>query len=326
MSTRFLNIIVIMAFLALASGDNSAEDTETGSGPSADSGYQPPPPPYGYPAPYAGLPAAYTNGYGGHPQEVRIVYVERPSHPHGPHGHKPSHPSSPHPPPPHHGLRHPDEYLKGNCTLEEVRKEAEICGPDGIEENCEDIETTYMKLTTEESCYDVTRTVCEEQTNFEEKEICTYQFKHVTRQEQAQGVVVKFLKTTETKEVEICEKKQVYGGYGKTYEEVCDKADQETKVSSPQTTSKDIPVTVSGPEVEKTCITKRMKVPMIDCRDEVERKCTMAPKLEEAVEKIKVCRYDLGKEECRKSKLYLPQQSCVENVEEKKKKQHHYSV
>jgi len=315
---RFSNILVISvaAFGSLAFATPTS-NPDTGSGPNPDSdhlnsgngGYHQPPPPYGYPS-YPGLPdGAYPTG-----QEIRYVYVDRPHH----EGHAHS-AAPPHPHHPQHEVR-PDEYLKANCSLEEVKKEREVCGPlDGVTENCEDIEVNYMKLTTEEACYDVTRTVCEELTEEEEREICTYEFQHVSRQENARGVEVKFLQTKQSAEVEVCEKKQVYGGYaGKTYEKACSKADQVTKVSSPSTTSKDVPVHVSGPEVVKTCITKRMKVPRIECKDEKENKCTMTPKLVDSVEKIQVCRYDLAKEECRVSKQFLPQQTCVETVEEKK--------
>ena len=55
-------------------------------------------------------------------------------------------------------------------------------------------------------CYDVTRTVCSESVVEEDREICKYEFKHVSRQEQATGVDVAFDKTTNTKAVEICDK------------------------------------------------------------------------------------------------------------------------
>ena len=55
-------------------------------------------------------------------------------------------------------------------------------------------------------CYDVTRTTCEESVKEEEREICTYEFKHTERQVQAKGVNVEFTKSQRTKSVEICEK------------------------------------------------------------------------------------------------------------------------
>ena len=43
----------------------------------------------------------------------------------------------------------------------------------------------------------------------------------------------------------------------------------------------------------------------------------MAPKIEDAVEELEVCQYNLGPEECREAKLYLPVQMCTEKTEEK---------
>jgi len=334
--------VTTVLLAAVASGDvNLAADgdsSETNAGPSPDSDHQlqqqPHLPPYGYP-PYPGLQTATAgNFYPSSNQEIRIVYVERPPTPTS--GLQPVvgldqllSGGGGHAPPPfihhHHHRHHQEEYLKGNCSLKEVKKEGEICGPlGGIQEDCEDIEVNYMKLMTSEACYDVTRTICEEQSDEEEREICTYQFTHLERKAQAKGVKVKFVKVDEKKEVDpICEKisnKPVYGapktGYSEEEEEeeeeICTKFDQVTKVSKPEVESREFGVDVRSPEVVKTCITKRVQVPRIECRDEVERKCNMAPELVDSVEKIKVCRYGLAKEECRQSNLYLPQQTCVE--------------
>ena len=139
----------------------------------------------------------------------------------------------------------------------------------------------------------MTRTICEESVVEEDREICTYEFKHTERKDSATGVEVKFSKSKRTKNVDVCHKVKysatievilyefykslishshcfkipVRGyGYVKTYENVCSKADQTTETTSPSVTSKSVTVGVSGPEIVRTCITKRMTTPMIDCR------------------------------------------------------------
>ena len=39
--------------------------------------------------------------------------------------------------------------------------------------------------------------------------------------------------------------------------------------------------------------------------------------IEDAMEELEVCQYNLGPEECREAKLYLPVQTCTEKIEEK---------
>jgi len=310
----------LAARLAAGSGpENSGPEPDH----AGDSPYNPLP--YGHPYPGLGP------HLGPFPKEqIKIVYVEKPASPHHGAVHFSPEPAvyHPHPEPAYHPESagyHPrpeptyrPETPKANCTLDEVKREEEICGPGKLDRDCQTIEVKYMKITTEEQCYDVTRTVCSESVVEEDREICKYEFKHVSRQEQATGVDVTFDKTTKTKAVEICDKVPVRGyGYVKTYENVCHQADQTTETVMPSVSKRDITVGVSGPEIVRTCITKRMKMPMVDCKDETESKCTMAPKIEDAMEELEVCQYNLGPEECREAKLYLPVQTCTEKIEEK---------
>jgi hypothetical protein len=307
----------LAARLASGSGpENSGPEPDHSAGGSPYN-----PLPYGHPYPGLGP------HLGPFPNEqIKIVYVEKPvehtqhSLHHRPHYHPEPAPYRGEPAP---ASYHPEptyrpEEPKANCTLDEVKKEEMVCGPGKPDKDCKPIEVKYMKISTEEQCYEVTRTVCSESVVEEDREICKYEFKHASRQEQATGVDVTFNKTKKSKGVEICNKVPVRGyGYVKTYENVCHDAIQTTETVSPSVSSRDFPVAISGPEIVRTCITKRMKIPMVDCKDVTENKCTMAPMLVDAVEELEICEYNLGKEECRESKLYLPIQTCTDKTEEK---------
>ena len=52
----------------------------------------------------------------------------------------------------------------------------------------------------------MTRTICEESVVEEDREICTYEFKHTERKDSAKGVEVKFSKSKRTKNVDVCHK------------------------------------------------------------------------------------------------------------------------
>ena len=216
---------------------------------------------------------------------------------------------------------------EANCTLGEEKEEGEICAPGDLETECEEVELKYMKVNTIEQCYTVTKTICEEQVSDEEREICKWQFKYSETQGLAKGVDVSFDQTTETVETEVCETQRPtyggYGGYGSQQEEVCQPAEQQIKIFTPRSTPRESSVRITLPEPVKTCITKRVSVPQINCRDETEEKCTMAPEIEDAVETVEVCRSTLGPEECRDAKLLLPVQTCTEPIQEKSKLHQH---
>ena len=107
-----------------------------------DSPYNPLP--YGHP--YPGL-GPYQQPF---QERVKIVYVEKPSaSAAATSGYSAAAAAAPtvgYPAP----TGHPIEEPKANCTLEEVKREEEICGPGKIDRTCETIEVKYMKITTEE--------------------------------------------------------------------------------------------------------------------------------------------------------------------------------
>ena len=121
----------------------SCAAASTDSGPSSDadapgdSPYNPVP--YGHP--YPGLPS-YQQPF--HQSDnIKIVYVEKPSSPNSGGYGQPYHP---HP----HPERYRPEDPKANCTLEEVKREEEICGPGRLDKECQIVKVDYMKISTEE--------------------------------------------------------------------------------------------------------------------------------------------------------------------------------
>ena len=110
-----------------------------------DSPYNPLP--YGHP--YPGL-GPYQQPF---QERVKIVYVEKPSASAAASSYSAAAaaPTVGYPAP----TSHPIEEPKANCTLEEVKREEEICGPGKIDRTCETIEVKYMKISTEEKVYTI---------------------------------------------------------------------------------------------------------------------------------------------------------------------------
>ena len=129
------------AWFAMAIWSCASATTDSGPSSDADAPGDSPynPLPYGHP--YPGLPS-YQQPF--HQTEnIKIVYVEKPSAPNSGGYGQPYHPH-PHPEP------YRPEDPKANCTLEEVKREEEICGPGRLDKECQIVKVDYMKISTEE--------------------------------------------------------------------------------------------------------------------------------------------------------------------------------
>ena len=68
------------------------------------------------------------------------------------------------------------EYPKHNCTIHDVVERIEVCTPT-FETNCEDVELDVKTITDGEYCYDHSQTLCSEEEEETEFEVCAYGYK-----------------------------------------------------------------------------------------------------------------------------------------------------
>ena len=101
-----------------------------------------------------------------------------------------------------------------------------------------------------------------------------------------------------------------YHGYGPSCKEVA----QETAYNVPVVIPMEVPVKISFPDPIKTCINQPIALPVVNCKDEVEEKCIVVPKLMNDVESVEKCQTYLARPSCQDLPLTLPKLICVELV------------
>merc|ERR1712018_878398 len=208
------------------------------------------------------------------------------------------------------------EEPKHNCTVRDVTEVAEVCTP-ALETVCNDVELAIKVIVDEEFTYTVTRTVCTEEIQEIDNEVCSYAYQKKEEATTAKTVEVTFEKQTDVQMVTVCQPGHHgyggygHGGYGHNY---CKEVAQETAYNVPVVTPVDVAVEVSYPEPIKTCVNKPISLPVVSCADLTEERTILVPKVEDATETVAKCVTQLAAPACQQIELTLPKQVCVELV------------
>ena len=224
-------------------------------------------------------------------------------------------PSYHHSTPSYHEPSH--EKSKTNCTVIDKTEEGEVCTPT-LEKDCKQVVLTYKKVVLNEKCNTITTTKCNEVNEEEEIEICNYEFKRGRIPAKGKTVDVRFEKKQKTTYEEVCEKVQVYGKYGKEYEERCNEVPKKSSYNIPKVSKVNVDLKLYAPEPQKTCTYKRLILPRVVCEEVKEEKCNKQPELEDVEENFEVCQLKAGEPDCKRIKLELPEQHCEDIIEKPK--------
>merc|ERR1712025_1066016 len=198
--------------------------------------------------------------------------------------------------PAHHGYGY--EQPKHNCSVIDVVEPAEVCTPVIVTE-CNDVELPIKIIVEIPFTYTVVRTVCTEEIQEIDNEVCSYHYEKKEEATTAKTVEVTFEKQTDVQMVTVCQPGHHgyggygHGGYGHNY---CKEVAQTTAYNVPVVTPIDVPVTVAYPTPVKTCEDKPIQVPSVEDSAVTTEKCVSA----------------LGAPACQAVELTLPKQVCKE--------------
>ena len=157
----------------------------------------------------------------------------------------------------------PDYAVKADqkCHVEEVELQAEVCLPT-IEKDCSKVKVKSRNLETKESCVTVVRTVCEEEEEMVDNEVCYYVYNKETQDTEAGTVSVDYEKKCEEETQQSCQPQQGYG-----YNSYCKDHKMEVCYNVPKTSPSKTSVSVSFPVAEKKCENKQVKIPKVTCKE-----------------------------------------------------------
>ena len=203
------------------------------------------------------------------------------------------------------------EYPKHNCTVAQVKEDAETCTPT-FTTVCEDVTVAVKRIVDKEQCYPVTRTVCSESIETIPNEICVYTYRPKDIETEAKTVSVVYTTPCVTQMVTVCDPGYQQYGYG--HEVHCKEVAQETCYNAPELKDDIQPQTLVVPEPTKVCVDKPLEVIRVSCEDIIAEKCITVPEVEEAEETHEVCRTEIGAPDCNPIVLDLPKERCIEIV------------
>jgi hypothetical protein len=125
------------------------------------------------------------------------------------------------------------EYPKHNCTVAQVKEDAETCTPT-FTTVCEDVTVAVKRIVDKEQCYPVTRTVCSESIETIPNEICVYTYVPKDIETEAKTVSVVYTTFCVTQMVTVCDPGYQQYGYG--HKVHCKEVAQETCYNAPSAT------------------------------------------------------------------------------------------
>ena len=204
---------------------------------------------------------------------------------------------------------------------------AEVCSPT-IERQCEKVEVKSHTLETREDCVDVVRTVCTEEEEEVDNELCYYVYNKETHETEATTLTVDYEVKCEEETTRACPPTSNYGGYAGAGG-YCKEEKTEVCYNLPTVSPAKTPVTVGYPVAEKKCENKPVKIPTVSCTEETvsprilsdikislkyfqEKKCFQLPYTKEEKEEFERCTTVLGPPKCEQTAVVLPKQICVE--------------
>ena len=212
----------------------------------------------------------------------------------------------------HQALHHHHVAPRHNCTLERMMETTEVCTPT-LATTCNTMNLPVKKVMEKQQCEEVVRTVCSEETDVIENEVCVFTYMPKSLQAEASTVSVSFKKECMDQMVTVCQANPGHGyhSYGHSY---CKEVAQQTCYNSPMVMPMVEPVAVTFPEAMMKCENRPISLPRVACQNLTEQKCFMVPEVMEAMETVEKCEVGLGAPNCKMVELDLPKQICSEII------------
>ena len=212
----------------------------------------------------------------------------------------------------HQPLHHHHVAPTHNCTLEIMMETTEVCTPT-LTTTCVNMDLLLKKVIEKQQCEEVMRTVCSEETEVIDNEVCVYTYMPKSIQVEASTVSVSFRKECTDQMVTVCQASPGHGyhSYGHTY---CKEVAQKSCYNSPTVMPMVELVTVTFPEAMMKCENRPINLPRVSCQKLTEQKCFMVPEVVEEMETVEKCEVGLGAPKCQTVELDLPKQICSEII------------
>jgi len=202
----------------------------------------------------------------------------------------------------------PGVETRSGCTVNHLDQRGEVCVPTFTTDCVKEDLSNGVVIQHRENCYPVTKTVCTEDHEIEDMEVCATRLNLISLE--AEAKVVSAVWTEKCEAEKTCVPSPGYhpghpGHHGQhcTVRHVCEQSPSLLPLSKV--------VSVKLPQPVETCLIKQVLLPRIKCQQVTETRCSMAASTQPAAPvKMDKCSVEVDDLQCTELLLQLPRQVC----------------
>ena len=192
---------------------------------------------------------------------------------------------------------------------------AGVCLP-SLQSACTEEEVEERRVEEVEQCYNITRTVCSQEEELVDREVCQYSQEVRLEEVRGSSLEVQYSQQCSSQQVTVCQPAQYGYGYpaGGRGRPLCGEVRQDTCLTSPSLVNINLSLNISRPHLVRTCSNQPVRLPRLTCRDVSSEKCVLVPRVRVRPTTRPVCHTQLAQQSCQDVTINLTKQSCRELV------------
>jgi len=212
-----------------------------------------------------------------------------------------------------YGRQAPGYGQNNHCVVDNLQKYGDVCIPT-LNTDCEKESTRNgIRIETDEECYKVVKTICKEDSEVVNNEVCATYYEQRRVDAEIKTVTAKFEKVC--KDEAICVAPPPAAAYGYESPAECAKEYRHVCYKDPVLVPLTKKVGIMLPYPLEKCVTYPILLPRISCTQVEDKKCMAVPRVREGLLiNTNKCSVTLGDPQCSETVLSLPRQACPSKI------------
>jgi len=200
-------------------------------------------------------------------------------------------------------------YGHHQCVVDNLQKYGDVCIPTLLTDCEKETTRNGIRIETDEECYKVVKTICKEDSEVVNNEVCATYYEQKRVDAEIRTVTAKFERVC--KDEAICVAPPPAAAYGYETPSECAKEYRHVCYKEPVLVPLVKKVGIMLPYPLEKCVTYPILLPRISCTQVEEKKCMAVPRVREGLLlTVNKCSVNIGDPECSETVLTLPRQGC----------------
>jgi len=200
---------------------------------------------------------------------------------------------------------------RSGCAVDHLDRRGEVCVPTFTTDCVKEDVSNGVVIQHRENCYSVTKTVCTEDHDIEDMEVCATRLNLISLEAEAKVVSAVWNEKCEAETSCVPTPGYHPGHHGQH----CAQSVRHVCEQSPSLLPVTKVVSVKLPQPVETCLIKQVLLPRIKCQQVTERRCSMAATTQPAPDvKMDKCSVEVEDLQCTEVILQLPRQVCPARI------------